>query len=39
MGSLFEQSLLLTLDSLVGVMMHQKGMNSKSMFLNHANVE
>ena len=39
MGSLFEQSLLLTLDSLVGLIMHEKGMDSESIFLNHANLE
>lgn len=39
MGSLFEQSLFLTLDCLAGLLMHEKGMNSESLFLNHANLE
>ena len=39
MGSLFEQSLLLTLDCLAGLLMHKKGMDSESLFLYHANLE
>ena len=39
MGSLFVQSLLLTLDCLVGLLMLKKGMDSESLFLYHANLE
>ena len=39
MGSLFEQSLLLTLDCLAGLLMHNKEMDSERLFLYHANLE
>ena len=39
MGSLFEQSLLLTLDCLAVLLMHKKGMDSESLFMYHANLE
>lgn len=39
MGSLFEQSLLLTLDSIVLLLMKEKGTSSDEMFSNHANLE
>ena len=39
MGNLFEQSLLVLLDSMACSMMNQMRMNSEKMFLNHANLE
>ena len=39
MGSLFEQTLLLTLECIAGMIMQEKKMNSDSMFVNHANLE
>ena len=39
MGSLFEQTLLLTLECIAGMIMHEKRLDSDSMFVNHANLE
>lgn len=39
MGSLFEQSLLLLLDSIVLLLMDKENLNSDEMFANHANLE
>jgi len=39
MGSLFEQSLLLTYDSVILRFMERKGMNSETMYGRHANLE
>ena len=39
MGSLFEQTLLLTLECIAGMIMQEKKMDSESMFENHANLE
>ena len=39
MGSLFEQTLLLTLECITGMIMQEKKMDSDSMFMNHANLE
>ena len=39
MGSLFEQTLLLTLECIAGMIMQEKKLDSDSMFLNHANLE
>ena len=39
MGSLFEQTLLLTLECIAGMIMQEKNMDSDSMFFNHANLE
>lgn len=39
MGSLFEQSLLLTYDSVILRLMERKGMNSETMYGRHANLE
>ena len=39
MGSLFEQTLLLTLECIAGMIMQEKKLNSDSMFVNHANLE
>ena len=39
MGSLFEQSLLLTLDAIVLLLMEKTGKTSESMFARHANLE
>ena len=39
MGSLFEQSLLLTLDALVLELMTKINLDSKTMFIKHANLE
>ena len=39
MGSLFEQTLLLTLECIAGMIMQEKKLDSESMFLNHANLE
>ena len=39
MGSLFEQTLLLTLECIAGMIMQEKKMDSDSMFMNHANLE
>ena len=39
MGSLFEQSLLLTLDALILVLMNKQGKDSDTMFSRHANLE
>ena len=39
MGSLFEQSLLLLLDSMVLLLMDRENLNSVEMFANHANLE
>lgn len=39
MGSLFEQSMYIMLDSLVVYMMHKHGLNSDEMFKRHANLE
>ena len=39
MGSLFEQSLMIVLDTLIWMLMLRKGIDSKAMFKNHANLE
>ncbi|MGF6355566.1 6-phospho-3-hexuloisomerase [Paenibacillus sp. 4624] len=39
MGSLFEQSLLLSMDALILTMMEMKGMTGADMFSRHANLE
>ena len=39
MGSLFEQSLLLTLDSIILLIMEKKGQTSDHMFTRHTNLE
>ena len=39
MGSLFEQTLLLTLECIAGMIMQEKKLDSDNMFLNHANLE
>lgn len=39
MGSLFEQSLLLFLDTVIVMLMEAKGMDSNEMFSRHANLE
>ena len=39
MGSLFEQSLLLTLDCIVGMLIQEKQLDTDSIFMNHANLE
>ena len=39
MGNLFEQSLLLTLDCLAVLLMHNKGMESESLLLYHSKLE
>ena len=39
MGSLFEQSLLITLDCIVGMLKQEKNLDADSMFMNHANLE
>ena len=39
MGSLFEQSLLLTLDAIVLLLMEKTGKTPESMFTRHANLE
>ncbi len=39
MGSLFEQSLMLVLDSLVLCLMDRIGMSAQEMFSRHANLE
>ncbi|ALC83982.1 MULTISPECIES: 6-phospho-3-hexuloisomerase [Bacillus] len=39
MGSLFEQTLLLFFDAVILKVMEKKGMNSKTMFSRHANLE
>ena len=39
MGSLFEQTLLLTLECIAGMIMQEKKLDSDSMFVNHANLE
>jgi 6-phospho-3-hexuloisomerase len=39
MGSLFEQSLLLTLDALILMLMEKQGKTSDIMFTRHANLE
>ena len=39
MGSLFEQTLLLTLECIAGMIMQEKKLDSESMFMNHANLE
>tara|TARA_B100000809_G_scaffold140028_1_gene137610 strand:+ start:1056 stop:1622 length:567 start_codon:yes stop_codon:yes gene_type:complete len=39
MGSLFEQSLMIVLDTLIWMLMLRKGIDSKTMFKNHANLE
>lgn len=39
MGSLFEQSLLLTLDAIVLLLMENTGKNTELMFTRHANLE
>jgi len=39
MGSLFEQSLLLLLDSIVLLLMDKENLSSDEMFANHANLE
>jgi len=39
MGSLFEQTLLLTLECIAGMIMKEKKLDSASMFENHANLE
>jgi len=39
MGSLFEQSLLLTLDCIVGMLIQEKELDADSMFMYHANLE
>ncbi len=39
MGSLFEQSLLITLETIVVLLMERLGLDSEIMFKNHANLE
>lgn len=39
MGSLFEQSLLISLDGLILTLMNQLGMSAEQMFHRHANLE
>ena len=39
MGSLFEQSLLITLDCIIGMLKQEKNLDADSMFMNHANLE
>ena len=39
MGSLFEQSLLITLETIVVLLMERLGLDSETMFKNHANLE
>ena len=39
MGSLFEQSLLLTLDAVILLLMERSDKDSDTMFVNHANLE
>ena len=39
MGSLFEQSLLLTLDAIILMLMEKSGKDSDTMFTRHANLE
>ena len=39
MGSLFEQTLLLTLECISVMIMHEKKLDSERMFENHANLE
>jgi 6-phospho-3-hexuloisomerase len=39
MGSLFEQSLLLFLDSVIVRLMERRGKDSRTMFMRHANLE
>ncbi|MCL1854737.1 MAG: 6-phospho-3-hexuloisomerase [Clostridia bacterium] len=39
MGSLFEQSLLLTLDAVILRLMEKRGQNTDTMFTKHANLE
>ena len=39
MGSLFEQSLLITLETIVFLFMERMGIDSEMMFKNHANLE
>jgi 6-phospho-3-hexuloisomerase len=39
MGSLFEQSLLIFFDIIVMRLMEKKGLDSKTMFERHANLE
>jgi 6-phospho-3-hexuloisomerase len=39
MGSLFEQSLLLTLDAMILMLMEKRGKTSNIMFTRHANLE
>ena len=39
MGSLFEQSLLLTLDCIVGMLIQENKLDADSIFMNHANLE
>ena len=39
MGSLFEQSLLLTLDAIILLLMERTGQTPESMFTRHANLE
>jgi 6-phospho-3-hexuloisomerase len=39
MGSLFEQSLLLFLDTVIVMLMEKRNMNSDEMFTRHANLE
>ena len=39
MGSLFEQSLLITLETIVVLLMERLGLDSEMMFKNHANLE
>jgi 6-phospho-3-hexuloisomerase len=39
MGSLFEQSLLITLETIMVLLMERLGLDSEMMFKNHANLE
>lgn len=39
MGSLFEQSMLLTFDALIVILMAKTGINNDAMFARHANLE
>jgi 6-phospho-3-hexuloisomerase len=39
MGSLFEQSLMIVLDTIIWMLMEQKGVDSNTMFKKHANLE
>jgi 6-phospho-3-hexuloisomerase len=39
MGSLFEQSLLITLETIVVLLMKRLGLDSEMMFKKHANLE